>query len=159
MTADERLAIMRADFDYCLEALESLKLDGAAFYQETNQHEMVKAFYKKFGVPIPDAPTFDFPVEFRLNLIEEEFTEMKDAIAANDMPEFVDAVCDLLYVVHGIALAAGIHHIQPFFEEVHKTNLAKVGGQRSAEGKILKPEGWQPPRIAELLAERYGDQG
>jgi len=157
MTAEERLEILRADMDYVTTCLDDLKKDAIKFYFETNQHEMVKAFHKKFGVPTPDAPTFDFPVDLRLNLIEEEFAEMKAAIAAGDMPEFVDAVCDLLYVVHGIALAAGIHHLQPFFEEVHITNMAKSGGKTRADGKIMKPEGWKPPRIAELLAERYPD--
>lgn len=156
MTAEDRLLAIKQDFDYCLEALESIKVDGLAFYQETSQHEMVKAFHKKFGVPIPDAPTFDFPVELRINLIEEELSELKEAITFRNMPAFVDAVCDLLYVVHGIALAAGIHHIQPYFEEVHRSNMAKVGGGKREDGKILKPDGWQPPRIAELLAERYG---
>lgn len=44
--------------------------------------------------------------------------------------------------------------IKPLFEEVHRTNMLKVGGPTRADGKILKPEGWQPPRIRELLIEQ-----
>lgn len=39
----------------------------------------------------------------------------------------------------------------PLWDEVHRTNMAKVGGKTRADGKILKPDGWQPPRIQELL--------
>ncbi len=158
MKAQDRLQALRSDMQYAYEALDAAKDNAVRFYQETNQHEMVKAFHKKFGVAMPDAPTFDFDVELRLNLIDEEFAELKAAVATGDMAEFVDAVCDLLYVVHGIALVAGIHHVQPFFEEVHTTNMAKVGGKVRADGKILKPEGWQPPDIAGLLTEIYGER-
>lgn len=40
--------------------------------------------------------------------------------------------------------------LRPFFEEVHRTNMAKLGGPRRADGKQLKPADWKPPRIAEM---------
>lgn len=169
MKAEHRLQLLRQDMDHIQEALESMESNAIRFYQETNQHEMVKAFHKKFGRALPDAPTFDFPVDLRLNLIEEELDELKQAIVDENMPEFVDAIVDLLYVVHGLALAAGIQHIQPFYEEVHRCNMQKVpytekaavecraAGKKVPIGKTLKPEGWEPPRIAELLAEHYSE--
>lgn len=44
-------------------------------------------------------------------------------------------------------------YLDPFFAEVHRTNMAKVGGDVDKHGKRLKPPGWQPPRIAEMLRE------
>jgi predicted HAD superfamily Cof-like phosphohydrolase len=60
-------------------------------------------------------------------------------------------MCDVIYVICGTAVEFGID-LAPFFAEVHRTNMAKEGGATRADGKILKPEGWQPPRIAEMLA-------
>jgi predicted HAD superfamily Cof-like phosphohydrolase len=31
--------------------------------------------------------------------------------------------------------------------------MAKAGGPTRADGKKLKPEGWEPPRIKEMLKE------
>lgn len=46
----------------------------------------------------------------------------------------------------------------PVFEEVHRANMAKVGGPTRADGKILKPEGWTPPDVAGVL-RRQGWSG
>jgi predicted HAD superfamily Cof-like phosphohydrolase len=43
--------------------------------------------------------------------------------------------------------------LYPFYQEVHKTNMAKLGGPKRADGKQLKPPGWSPPRIEEMLRE------
>jgi hypothetical protein len=50
----------------------------------------------------------------------------------------------------GTAVEFGID-IQPFFDEVHRTNMLKVGGTTREDGKTLKPPGWEPPRIREML--------
>lgn len=31
--------------------------------------------------------------------------------------------------------------------EIHRTNMAKLGGERRADGKIMKPQGWTPPDL------------
>jgi predicted HAD superfamily Cof-like phosphohydrolase len=108
-----------------------------------------------------DPPTLrreGFPGELRCALIEEEAREFREAAEAKDPVEMVDALCDLLYVVYGAACQLGVD-LDPFFQEVHRTNMAKgpaAGGYRRADGKWMKPAGWQPPRIAHMLKERYG---
>jgi predicted HAD superfamily Cof-like phosphohydrolase len=67
----------------------------------------------------------------------------------------VDALCDLLYVTYGAAVDLGVD-LQPFFAEVHRSNMAKVGGRKREDGKWLKPAGWTPPDIAGLLSRLYG---
>lgn len=50
-------------------------------------------------------------------------------------------MCDVLYVVFGTAVARGID-LEPYFDKVHKNNMAKLEGgiQKDAMGKVLKPE-------------------
>ena len=67
-----------------------------------------------------------------------------------DLVQAIDGLADILYVVYGSAVSFGID-LEPFFEEVHFSNLAKANGPVRADGKRLKPEGWRPPRIAEIL--------
>lgn len=67
-------------------------------------------------------------------------------------PEVIDGLCDLVYVTLGTAVEAGIN-LNPFFREVHRSNMLKIGGPVRADGKALKPEGWEPPRI-DLILDR-----
>ena len=67
-----------------------------------------------------------------------------------DMVKIVDGLCDLNYVSYGTADAIGVD-LQPFFAEVHDSNMRKLEGPKDDHGKQLKPEGWVPPRIAEML--------
>ena len=70
-----------------------------------------------------------------------------------DKPDFIetiDGLCDLLYVIYGAAVTFGID-LDEFFEEVHRSNMAKVGGTTRADGKVLKPEGWTPPDLERIL--------
>lgn len=66
-----------------------------------------------------------------------------------DWPEVVDGLCDLMYVTLGVAVEAGFE-LAPFFSEVHRANMEKIGGPVCGDGKLLKPPGWQPPRIREM---------
>jgi predicted HAD superfamily Cof-like phosphohydrolase len=110
----------------------------------------VLAWHERFGVEVGDSPAIRTP-ELRVSLISEEARETCEAIMRGDLVEAIDGMCDVIYVVMGTAVAFGID-LEPFFAEVHRTNMLKVGGATRADGKILKPEGWQPPRIAEMLA-------
>ncbi len=52
------------------------------------------------------------------------------------------------YAADGLALDLG-----PFFREVHRTNMLKLTGPKREDGKQLKPEGWEPPRIKEMYEQ------
>ncbi len=112
----------------------------------------VLEFHRKLGVPVGDRPGLPAPevVALRRRLIAEELAELDRAVADADLVEVADALADLLYVVYGTAVSFGID-IRPIFEEVHRSNVAKAGGAKREDGKVLKPDGWQPPRIAPLL--------
>jgi predicted HAD superfamily Cof-like phosphohydrolase len=120
------------------------------------EQAMVAAFHRRFGNPPPDRPDLAaFPGQLRVSLIAEESAEFAAAVADGDLVEMVDALCDLLYVTYGAAVDLGVD-LEPFFAEVHRSNMAKVGGTRRADGKWLKPAGWTPPDVAGLLRRRYG---
>ena len=100
---------------------------------------------------VPATPAPD-RVRLRLNIMSEEWTELLDSIGQDDHVGIADACADLIVTVLGTAAEYGI----PFddvWTEVHRSNMAKAGGPVRPDGKRLKPEGWQPPRIAELLAK------
>jgi len=114
--------------------------------------EQIAEFHRKFGHVIGTIPAISRP-ELRIKLIREEAKELCDAIEAGDLVEAVDGICDLIYVTLGAAVEFGVD-IEPIFDEVHRTNMLKEGGGTRADGKTLKPEGWQPPRIAELIDQQ-----
>jgi predicted HAD superfamily Cof-like phosphohydrolase len=47
--------------------------------------------------------------------------------------------------------------LEPFFDEVHGSNMKKVGGRVRGDGKQLKPEGWRPPDLAGVYHRLYGN--
>jgi len=124
----------------------------------------VKAFHDRFGVPaleVPRVPSDDRR-NLRVRLITEEYNELIDAIgfrsmgggedwlATCDLPETADAIADLIYVLIGTAHEFGIP-LQAVWDEVHVSNLAKVGGGQDSKGKIRKPPGWVAPDVAGVL--------
>ncbi|KKM62644.1 hypothetical protein LCGC14_1519650 [marine sediment metagenome] len=89
-------------------------------------------------------------VRLRHRLIEEEMKETLKAIHMEDLVEIADGIADSIVVLLGTAVSYGID-IRPVWDEVNKSNMAKIGGGKDAGGKSLKPPGWTPPRIKEIL--------
>lgn len=106
-------------------------------------------FHRAMNQPVGEYPAFR-DVDLRVKLITEEVAETIAAIKAGDMIETIDGICDSLYVLIGTAVAFGID-LEPFFDEVHRTNMLKTTGPIREDGKRMKPEGWKPPDIAGIL--------
>ena len=92
-----------------------------------------------------------------VDLIEEEFKELKEAIAAGDRVEILDALEDIMVVTAGATHSAGMDG-EGAWKEVMKTNFAKIdrktGKVRKREdGKVLKPQGWTPPDLKPFLTK------
>jgi len=86
-----------------------------------------------------------------LKLIEEEHTELKEAVEADDLTEQLDALIDILVVTIGAIHSAGFDG-EGAWKEVMRTNFAKIdpttGKVRKREdGKVLKPRGWTAPDL------------
>jgi len=117
----------------------------------------VRAFHRAFEQRVGDKPELPDPAErdLRVKLLREEFREYIDAETDHDIVEIADALADIIYIVCGTAVSYGIP-LDDIFEEVHASNMAKlVDGKviRRADGKIQKPEGWEPPDIERILRD------
>jgi predicted HAD superfamily Cof-like phosphohydrolase len=118
--------------------------------------DMVREFQTACGVDMPDGPTSRGASDrlLRIRLLREELGEYDRAELKGDGVEIADALADIVYIAIGTALHYGIP-IDDVMREVHRSNMAKVGPDGTVtkrdDGKILKPEGWEPPRIQAVL--------
>ncbi|MDN0081400.1 nucleoside triphosphate pyrophosphohydrolase family protein [Crenobacter sp. SG2305] len=119
-----------------------------------------RAFMHAFDMPLPDSPAFR-PEQLAMwqTMLAEEWQEFTDALAdyqelAGQPPaeqlrrraELTAEGVDVLNVLAGLLLSQGLP-VEAMFDAIHTANLRKqVNGQvvRRADGKILKPDGWQP---------------
>ena len=115
--------------------------------------ERVREFHRVFKLISSLTPTLDVGdtvKKLRVDLIEEELQELKDALAANDIVEVADALTDLLYVVYGAGDVFGIN-LDDCFEEVHSSNMSKLDEEGNPiyreDGKILKGPNFRKPDL------------
>lgn len=141
--------------------------------------QMVAEFHDAMELPVNDIPAIRSN-ELRAKLLLEEAAETAaalgftvttfvcypgdedrgsvDSIHIEGYPvpnlfDVVDGLCDTIYVAAGAAATMGVD-LDPLFREVHRSNMAKVGGEVRADGKRLKPPGWTPPDIAGVLDDQ-----
>lgn len=132
--------------------------------------EKIHEFHAAIGSPLPEnpvQPTQD-SLALRHKLIQEEYEEVTEALEAltaavqanqpADLTNWVHELTDLLYVTYGAILACGVD-ADAAFAEVHRANLSKVGGSRRADGKLLKPPGWQPANVRGVIEDQANGQG
>jgi predicted HAD superfamily Cof-like phosphohydrolase len=86
-----------------------------------------------------------------LNLIDEEYKELNDALITDNRLEQLDALVDILVVTMG-AIRAGGFDSEGAWNEVMQTNFAKIDKEtgkvrKRNDGKVLKPDGWNPPDL------------
>ncbi|MCZ7670163.1 MAG: hypothetical protein M5U34_24810 [Chloroflexi bacterium] len=129
----------------------------------------LREFHAAVGDPLPSQITMRDADHFALRqkLIDEEHGEVTavyhqiitdlqaganlDPVAA--LTPLVHELADLLYVVYGAIETLGID-ADAIFQEVHRANLQKAGGPRRADGKILKPPGWQPADVQSVIRKQ-----
>lgn len=120
----------------------------------------VVEFHDKFGVQNPtknEDHQLDFRMQrFKLEHLQEELNEYRLAVHEGDMETAFDSLIDLVYVALGAAHA----HRFPFNEgwkRVHAANMTKKIAESAQESKrgfkrdIVKPEGFVPPTLGDLL--------
>jgi predicted HAD superfamily Cof-like phosphohydrolase len=102
-----------------------------------------------------DQPPSEANYKMYLSLIDEEVGELVEAVAANDKVEQLDALVDILVVTMG-AIRAGGFDGEGAWKEVMDTNFAKIDAdtgkvRKREDGKVLKPEGWKAPELAQFI--------
>lgn len=118
--------------------------------------EKVMHFMNKFGQEVKrkaELPNEDI-VELRLDLIEEEVSELEDAIDDKDIVAIADALTDILYVTYGAGAAFGIN-LDVCFQEVHGSNMSKLGEDGKPvyreDGKVMKGPNYREPDLEAVL--------
>lgn len=94
-------------------------------------------------------------LDLRERLLSEELEELRRGLIREDYVEVADAIADCIYVLIGTGVQwFGREKFARVIEEVWRSNETKISGGvivRRDDGKALKPEGYQPPRIREIL--------
>ena len=119
--------------------------------------ESVKKFMETFGQEIKEKASFpdDKITSLRYDLIEEELSELKEAIDKKDIKEVADALTDILYVTYGAGHAFGID-LDSCFEEVQNSNMSKLGPDGKPiyndKGKVMKGPNYFKPDLGKFVA-------
>jgi NTP pyrophosphatase (non-canonical NTP hydrolase) len=116
----------------------------------------VAVFLKACGQDYPAIPSEPNALaELYLKLIKEEYHEFLEAIEDANDAEQLDACFDMMWVIIGYMKSRG-WDCEQAWDEGAKSNLSKIDSVtgmviRREDGKILKPEGWQPPNFKKFV--------
>ena len=119
--------------------------------------EKVKKFMLTFGQEVKTKASFpdDKIVNLRVDLINEELQELKQAVQKRDIKEIADALTDILYVTYGAGHAFGID-LDKCFKEVQNSNMSKLGSDGkpiyNEKGKVMKGPEYFKPNLGKIVA-------
>lgn len=127
----------------------------------TDMLGMVREFHEKFELRY-DGPPRQLPGDmgkFRRDFMLEEIDEHFNAEYDSDLEKQLDALVDLAYVLFGTAYLQGFtpEKFYEAFRRVHAANMLKVRALKAEDSKrgstydVVKPEGWQPPDLSDLV--------
>ena len=129
----------------------------------TNWVQDIADMHQKYGVnPVVrnfDKDKLEAFLKFRIDFLQEELDEMRNAVAnrqasaldtANASDDVVDALIDLCVVAIGTLDAFDVNAYEAW-DRVHKANMNKEVGVKASRPKplglpdLIKPEGWVAP--------------
>ena len=116
----------------------------------------VKTFMDTYGQEVKNTPEFPDSkiVKLRIDLIQEELNELKEAINNNDIIEVADALTDILYVTYGAGHSFGVD-LDSCFNEVQSSNMSKLGDDGkpiyNESGKVMKGPNYFKPNIKKII--------
>jgi predicted HAD superfamily Cof-like phosphohydrolase len=103
--------------------------------------EMLCEFYSDRGVTSDLAAT----------CLREEMHELRQVLGgALTRTALAHELADVVWCCYGMAQAQAID-LDVALDAVGAANMAKLSGPLRGDGKQLKPEGWQPPDMAEAI--------
>jgi len=116
----------------------------------------VKTFMNTYGQDVKEKA--EFPenkiVQLRIDLIEEELNELKEAIKNKDIVEVADALTDILYVTYGAGHSFGVN-LDECFDEVQRSNMSKLGEDGKPiyndSGKVMKGPNYFAPNLKKIF--------
>jgi len=132
---------------------QELALRLSLMREELNEYRSaVISLYAWIRNVVPVATTNDGQTMVGLAVGRDSSNILDDPHGAELLAEVADALLDLLYVTMGAGITWGFPMWQ-LMDEVQRANMAKVGpgSRRREDGKVLKPEGWQPPDLVKVM--------
>ena len=119
--------------------------------------QSVKKFMETFGQEVKNKAEFpkEKIVKLRLNLIQEELEEFREAVKKKDIKEVADSLTDILYVTYGAGHAFGID-LDSCFQEVQNSNMSKLGDDGKPiyndQGKVMKGPKYFKPDLGKYIS-------
>jgi len=124
--------------------------------RDMSNFSKVKTFMNTYGQDVKEQASFpdDKIVQLRVDLIEEELNELKEAIENNDIVEVADALTDILYVTYGAGHSFGVD-LDECFDEVQRSNMSKLGEDGNPiyndSGKVMKGPNYFAPNLKKII--------
>ena len=116
----------------------------------------VKTCMNTYGQDVKEKAEFaeNKIVQLRIDLIEEELNELKEAIKNKDIVEVADALTDILYVTYGAGHSFGVN-LDECFDEVQRSNMSKLGEDGKPiyndSGKVMKGPNYFAPNLKKIV--------
>lgn len=147
--AEEEEAAFNGPVFHSIKELEAWRKAGgygAHVSQPLDLQCDVTAFHHLIEQDAPLLPSFldEETTSLRMSLVREETAELIIALAGGNLEQIGLEAIDLIYVVVGTLVAAGLD-LESIWAKVHAANMTKKSG--SDRGKAEKPEGWQAPTL------------
>lgn len=117
--------------------------------------EMVKEFHAAMGLGEGTRSFDDIEALKKAadKLVLSEARELEKALADKDPVEVMDALLDIQYASASLLIGLGWDN-QEGLNRIHAANMAKAGGPKCPDiGKQLKPEGWKPADLTDLVKQ------
>ena len=123
-------------------------------------------FHQKFELTYEGRPR-DLPDDlfwFRSGFLDEEIKEYLRAWQEGNLEKQMDALVDIVYVAMGTAYLHGFN-FEEAWKRVHEANMNKIRAQSPDESErgstfdVVKPEGWEPPILSDLMNMNQGLDG
>lgn len=118
----------------------------------------VAEFHTTFKAPVLDTPQIPSPerCSLRVELLQEELNELKQAIEDKNLTEIADALCDLQYVLSGAVLEFGLgEKFVTLFNEVQRSNMSKACDNEEQAAETVK---FYEEKGVESLYEKSGEK-
>ena len=118
--------------------------------------EKVGLFMKTFKQEVKTSASLSSSkiIDLRVSLIEEELSELKEALNHKNLAEVADALTDILYVTYGAGHAFGID-LDKCFDEVQNSNMSKLDENGkpiyNEAGKVMKGVNYFKPDLSKFV--------
>lgn len=112
-------------------------------------YQKIRDYHAKYGLPLDMKTPTEQIVKNRISFIEEEFNELKDAVAKSDRIKILDAIADILCVTYGMAAEYGFD-IDEAFNRVCVSNMSK-DKPADGVGKLVKGKNYIAVDLTDLV--------